>query len=288
MKKILFIINPIRSKKLKKPIEDYLTDSHNFTEKDYDIEYSEYASHSYDIASDNINNYDIFIAAGGDGTVNEVSRAIVGTKKILGIVPIGSGNGLAKHLKITAKIPECLKLIKAEKTKIIDSALINNRHFINLSGTGFDAYIAHNFSESKSRGFKKYIIETIKALFKYKSKDYKINVDGAELNVKALFLSFANSNQFGNNAIINPESVIDDGKLELVICKKFPFYAAPFLAWRLFNKTIHRSKYIEIMSFTELLLYNKEELIAHLDGEPVVFTDDIRISIVPDSIHVIV
>jgi len=287
-KKFLFIINPIRSKLLKKTIEDYIINSNLFLDQDYDIKYSEYAGHSYYITKENINNYNFFIAVGGDGTVNEVSKALVNTVKTFGIIPIGSGNGLANYLNIPRDIYKSLAKIKQKNIIKIDSCIINDKHFINLSGTGFDAYIAHQFEKTKTRGFENYILETIKAIFNYKSFNYSIIINNTEFTEKALFISFANSNQFGNNAIINPNAIINDGHLELIICKPFPFYAAPALVYRLFRKNINKSKYIKIIKCPELIVKNNKKIFVHIDGEPGYINNDIKVEINPKSIKVII
>lgn len=287
MQDILFIINPVSAKKLKQAIEKYIEFSPIPNNQSYQVQYSEYSGHAYEIAKNELNNYKAIVAVGGDGTVNQVSKALVGSNTKLGIIPLGSGNGLANFLNIPRKIELALEVIHEKHFRKIDSCVINNHHFVNMAGIGFDAYIAHEFEHSKKRGFKSYFKSTLKAIFTYKAKYYTIQYENEKIQKKALLISFANSNQYGNDAFISPLAKIDDGEVDVCVLKKFPFYSAPFLALRLFANSIHKSKYLEIYRKENITIHNSQVIPGHVDGEPVTFNKNLDIEVIPKAIEVI-
>ena len=226
------------------------------------------------------------IAVGGDGTINEVASALVGKSTPLGIIPVGSGNGLARHLKIP------LNYTKAFQTALIgtiikmDVGYINNKAFFCTAGIGFDAVVAHCFANSKGRGLLNYMKASFKSLWKYKPIEISVN-DGA--TEKVFSLSIANANQFGNNAYISPFSNIQDGKLELVKIGVLNKIQACILAIRLFKKNIHQSSKVDVIASSNArILYAKNAPI-HMDGENL-FTDseELKISISPLALEVII
>jgi len=288
VKDILFIVNPVLTAKFKQSIETTISDGLSDSGLTFDIKFSEYHRHAVEITQNNLDSYSVFCAVGGDGTVNQVSSMLINTDKTLGIIPFGSGNGLANYLKLPKDINDSLDRIKRQKTITIDSGTINNKHFINLAGIGFDAYIAHQFAKSKSRGFLIYIKETIKALFTYKTKEYLFFLDDVRKHVKAFLICLCNSNQFGNSAIICPHAKIDDSLITVCILKPFPFYSMPFLVYRLFKGNIDKSDYIEFIECREGVIKNEGKINIQVDGEPEIIEGDLKIKVVPKSIKIII
>ncbi|NOZ34477.1 MAG: diacylglycerol kinase family lipid kinase [Chlorobi bacterium] len=289
MKKILFIINPIsgigKQKKLEKIIAD--PDRLDKTKFDVQIQYTEYAGHATEISQNAVGKYDALIIVGGDGSVNEAAQGLINTDTVLGIIPAGSGNGFARHLKLPLKPEKAMDVINNYKIKTIDTAIINNKPFVNIAGVGFDADTGYAFANIKKRGFFGYAKVVLSSLNKMKGKQYKIIINEKEIEGRFFIIAFANGSQYGLNAKISPTSSVNDGKAEIVTVKHFPLIAVPFLALRLFTGSIHKSKYTEIIQSNELKILNNEMQFVHTDGEPFEISEDIDIKLIPASLSVI-
>ncbi|MFH1321301.1 MAG: diacylglycerol kinase family protein [Bacteroidota bacterium] len=297
-KKIRFIINPLAGSRRFKITEKTIRKNLDLSLFDYEIIHTKAAKHAIELSNEAVlEHYDVVAAVGGDGTVNEVGRALIGKDALLAIVPTGSGNGLARHLKIPGKPSKAIKLINNLKTKTIDTVIINpadthhkstsNESFIVTAGVGFDALIAHKFSEFSKRGLLSYIKAVFIEYPKYKTQDYEICVDGKTYMRNAFMISVANSSQYGSNAVIAPDAIIDDGCADVCLLNKFPRYLSPYLTWRLFNKTIDRSYYYEMIRGKEITIKQNSYLI-HLDGDPYNMGGKIHIKVNPSSLNVIV
>lgn len=287
MKKILFIINPISGVGKQKIVEnliDKVLDLQQFT---YDISYTQYAKHAIEISIEAAPKYDVLVAVGGDGTANEISHGLIGTDTHLAIIPTGSGNGLARSLKIPLNIEKAIENINSFNSNTIDTATINDKIFVNVAGIGFDAKISHRFATYGKRGLWSYVKLTLDEFFNYRSKKYKLIIDGRVRKKKAFLISFANSSQFGNNAYIAPKAIIDDGFIDVSLMKKFPLLAAPIVGFRLFDKKVDSSRYVDTFRGKHIMIRRKKAIKAHIDGEPVVFGSDIFIKVQPLSLKVL-
>lgn len=286
-KKILFIVNPNSGTGKQ---DEFLAVLNNKIDTDlfnFDIEYTEYRMHAVTIAKNALGCYDIVVAVGGDGTVNEVAKGLIGSDVVLGIIPIGSGNGLSRHLGLPLKIAEAITIINDFKTQKIDTIEIDSEVFVNVAGVGFDAHVAHLFANTKKRGALPYVKHATIEFQKYESKWYSINIDGATISRKAFAISLANSSQFGNNAYISPNAKINDGLIDVCIMNEFPKVEAGQLAVKLFNKRLDKSKYMKIIQGKNVKITSNEEMPGHIDGEPVHFSKEIEIKINPLSLNVI-
>lgn len=225
------------------------------------------------------------IAVGGDGTINEVGSTLVGTQIPLGIIPLGSGNGLARHLQLPLDFKNAYQKAISGQTIHIDAGMINGQYFFCTAGIGFDALVANRFAGRKNRGLINYILATINALIGYQS----INVDINGEQKKLFSLSIANANQFGNNAYISPFSNIQDGTLELVQIQNLNLWHAFLISIRLFTKTIEKSSKVSINSFSTMQIKCPRKTYLHLDGEALsVPSEDLTIQIKPSSLLVII
>jgi len=287
--KILFIINPIsgigKSKKVEHYVELYL----NKELFDYQFIYTNRRGHAIEISKENSNNFDIIVAVGGDGSVNEVSQGLINSKCVLAIIPSGSGNGFARYLKIPRSIHQAIDIINQNNIKQVDTIKINNKYFVNIAGIGFDAKIAHDFSKTKRRGFLPYLIYILEDLTKYKAEKYTFLIDGKKIKREIFLTVFANSSQWGFGAEISPDAKIDDGLMNVCIFNKFPIIEVPFLTGKLFDKTIQNSRHYENYLAKEVLITcENPNIVAHIDGEPVVFKNKIKIKMAPMSLNVMV
>jgi len=286
--KIVFIINPIAGGKNKNHFSKVIANHLNASKFEYELIQTESEKHAYELTKAAISNgAEVVVAVGGDGTINEIASALIGSTGTLAIIPYGSGNGLARSLKIPMNTIQAVKLINQFKTAKIDAAKLNEHYFFNMSGMGFDAHISHIFAKDKNRGLLGYVKATFSELKNYRSKNYEIIIDGKTLKEDAFILSVANSSQYGNEAHIAPQAELQDGLLDLVIVKPFPLYLMPMLALRMFLKTADQSKYFIILQGKSILI-NRNNNVIHLDGEPKLVNENIQIQILAKAIAVIV
>ncbi len=223
------------------------------------------------------------VAVGGDGTVNEVARALLHSDTALGILPLGSGNGLARHLGIPLTLPEALDHLWKSKMVNIDSATLNFQPFFCVAGLGFDAHVSHLFGQQSQRGWDTYVKVSMKAYLDYLPQ--RLKIEG--LDAEVFSLSFANAGQFGNNAWVAPHADLADGLLEVCTVTPFPKWFGTALAFQLFTKNLRTSTYVAYQSLTSVNVETKRPALVHYDGEPwQLETNRIEVKIVPQSLRV--
>ena len=285
---ITFIINPVSGTTKKKNIPKLIDDTFRNSAIEISIRYTEFAGHATEIAAElsEQGNTEI-IAVGGDGTINEVVNGLKDSGITFGIIPSGSGNGLARHLGISMRTKKAMELIKLGHTQNIDLMKINGEYSANVSGVGFDALVAHRFQNSRTRGLLSYAQISMNEFFKYKPQTYHIDIDGKEYIQKAFLVSFANSSQFGNNAFIAPKASLTDGLIDICILKPFPVIATAIVFERVMAKTINNSKFMDIIQGKKITLKNPNN-IYHLDGDPRESKDDLEIEICTGILRLIV
>jgi len=285
--KIAFVINPNAGVKKKIDIIEFI--KNNFS-KDilYDLivwkNKNDFEAVKRDILS---GNYNIVVACGGDGTVNQVSSVVAHTNMALGIFPLGSGNGLARSNKIPLNLEKALRVIERGNIKQIDGATINGNPFFCTAGVGFDAHIANEFATSTKRGFVTYFKTTVKEFFSYSPQDYKITIDGNSIETKAFLITIANAGQWGNDVYIAPEAELSDGILNISILKPFSNFSIPMIGIKLFSKKIHTSIRLQSEKGKQIEIEFKGELPVHFDGEPLMVSDHLSVSIMPLALNVV-
>lgn len=286
-RKIRFIVNPIsgvgKKNAIPKLVQKYL--DHDLF--DYDIAYTEFKAHAKTLATQSVEEeIDIICAVGGDGSVNEVGASLINTKACLAIIPAGSGNGLARHLKISTNLKKAIAVINTGRIETIDTGLINDKPFLGIGGFGFDALIAKRFDEYHKRGFLSYA----KLVFTEFRKYNPISVTWTSENktfTDLILCTVANASQFGNGFCVAPKADVQDGKLELFFLKKVKWYSLLPIMYRFFRCKADGSKYTETFSFTETEL-KLNFLKGHIDGEPVEVKETIHLKCVPKSLNIIV
>lgn len=287
--KVLFVINPVSGKKSKDYIPELIQQT--FDDKNYNtkIIYTSFSGDATQIVKQYFQQgFKKIIAVGGDGTINEVASAITETDAVLGIIPTGSGNGLARHLKIPLDIQKALKLIKKEHQIKIDYGTINDQKFFCTTGVGFDAHIGHVFSKTEGRGFSSYFKATVSEFKRYKPQRYEISMNGTTIMRDAFLITFANASQYGNNAFIAPDAKINDGKLNVSIIRSFPMLSAPYIGTRLFLKNIDKSRFVETFECKKIVVKRKISDVVHYDGEPGEMGEMLNIKVIPNGLNVIV
>lgn len=222
-----------------------------------------------DILEQHIAEHKVFVAVGGDGTVHSLASQLVNTNKILGVLPLGSGNGFAKEFGFRMNIRALLSNIEKEESMDIDVIEINDNLCLNVAGIGLDSFVAHSFNELKLRGFLPYIWLTVKTFWQLRPFKATITKGGESVYSGELFvLTIANTRQFGNNAFIAPDARPNDGKLDIVLIKPFPKILGPLFIIRLFSKNINRSKYVTTVTTDNEVVIETHETRLHIDGEP--------------------
>jgi diacylglycerol kinase (ATP) len=286
---ILFIINPISGGKNKSQLPLLIGKLLDLAKFFPSYSFTEYAGHAAELAEEAANrNFDVIVAVGGDGTINEVASKVQKFNKVLGIIPFGSGNGLARFLKIPLKAASAVQVINRLNIIKIDTGLFNGNGFFNMAGMGFDAYISSIFAEDKSRGLSGYLKLGLKEVLNYKAQTYDLVIDGKEYTFKAFLISIANSSQYGNNAHIAPAASVTDGLFDICIVKEFSIMKLPVLAYQMLTATTHQSKFVDIIKGREIMIRRPEEGPIHIDGEPMFMGKDIQVSILPLSLNVII
>ncbi|MBL4709557.1 MAG: YegS/Rv2252/BmrU family lipid kinase [Flavobacteriales bacterium] len=285
-KKILFVVNPISGIKGKEAAIQLLEKAlaKNIS---YKIVYTERTGHATELTKNAAEEgYHAVIAVGGDGTVNEVAKALIHSEVALGVIPFGSGNGFARHLGIPLQVKAAIQCINKFNIATIDTASLNKEPFIATAGMGFDAHIASQFANYGKRGFLSYSQIALNEFLTYKSKKYSLKVDGIKIKKHAFLICFANVGQYGNNAWIAPTAEASDGKLKVCILEPFPAHLAPDILLKLFNKTLHKSKYYEVIEAERITI--KRPNIYQIDGEArEKLNRRMKIKVVPHSLKVI-
>ncbi|HXI00456.1 MAG TPA: diacylglycerol kinase family protein [Sphingobacteriaceae bacterium] len=288
-KNILFIINPISGGKSKVNIVDVIKQNLSENLFDSSFEFSTSIGHANSLATAAVTgNTDIIVAVGGDGTINEVASAVVNSKKIMGVIPCGSGNGLARSLKISTNKKDAVIQLNRLKIDRIDTGLFNGKNFFNMAGLGFDAQISASFAKDRTRGLKGYIKTAFDEISQYKNQEYRLEIDGKFIEREAFMICIANSSQFGNNAHISPFASLKDGLLDVCIIKPFPLYHFPVMGIHMFIKTAHKSKYVEIVKGKGIRISREEEGVVHLDGEAQIMGKEIEIMVNPLNLSILV
>lgn len=244
--------------------------------------------HSETLIKENLNKHDVFIAAGGDGTVHTIATKLVGSEKILGVFPLGSGNGFAKEFGFKLNLRSLLSDIKKARSVDIDVIEINDNLCLNVAGIGLDSFVAHSFNDLKLRGFLPYIILTFRTFLQLRPFHVTISSGEEEIVSEELFvLTIANTRQFGNNAFIAPDARPDDGIIDLVLIKPFPKILGALFIIRLFTKRINKSKYVRHIKTKKEIVIQTEETRFHIDGEPLKISGEVVVRIKREALKVL-
>ncbi|MBS7564506.1 diacylglycerol kinase family lipid kinase [Mucilaginibacter sp. Bleaf8] len=287
-RKALFVINPVAGGKSKAHVPQLIQKHLDKSAIEPTIVFTEEAGHANWLAQEAIKTYPIIVAVGGDGTINEVASAVVGSESALGVLPFGSGNGLSRFLGIPMDTIEAIKSLNHQRIEQIDAAQLNGQWFFNMAGMGFDAHISQVFAQQGTRGFVTYFKSAVREIVSYRSQLYHINIDGKVYEREAFMLSFANSSQYGNNAHVSPKASVQDGLLDVCIIKPFPLYRFPEMGLRMFFKTADQSKFVEIIKGKHITVKRSVAGAVHVDGEPQIQGEEAEINIIPRSLNVVV
>jgi len=295
-RKIIYLINPISGTSKKEKIRLLIERETTLQEIPYTV-FNTTASGDYEIIRDAIINehYTDVVMVGGDGTVNQVTQALRDTGVCFGIIPSGSGNGLARAANIPSKIKSALAIIFGGKAAYIDAFKVNGSYSCMLSGIGFDAQVAHDFAQKTTRGLFTYTTQSIINFFKATPYQFEVIIDDFSFFTDAFFISIANSNQFGNNATIAPQASLSDGLLDVVIVQKMNKAKLPFAVLRQMRGNNKLQKLVDDMSTKSVLYFQTPSLVIknlklaplHIDGEPRETAAELNIEIIRNAFHLL-
>jgi YegS/Rv2252/BmrU family lipid kinase len=287
-RKIWFIINPISGVRRKDDIPQLIRDHLDLNQFDFEIQYTKHKGHAYELAKTAASNQiDIVCAVGGDGSVHEVGTGLIGSETKLAIIPIGSGNGLARHMHIPLNVVKAIECINLMNDIQMDTVKVNEKPFLGIGGYGLDAIIAKKFDEDKKRGFWTYVKHVFKEFFKFNPINISIDTNGQIKKLPIVLCTIANTSEFGNGFVVSPKSDATDGKIELFLLKPFSFWRTPGIIYRFFMKKSHNSQFAEVISFEKATI-NLTQKIAHYDGEPVAVGSELKVQVVPKSLHILI
>ncbi|MDR1499831.1 MAG: diacylglycerol kinase family lipid kinase [Tannerellaceae bacterium] len=285
------IINPISGRGSKRKIPKMIEELARAKGYSLAISFTEHPGHAGELTRQAVGRGARFIfAVGGDGTVNEVATAMIHSDAVLGIIPKGSGNGLARELHIPIDTKRALEMMRREHVITIDGCKANDRIFFTTCGVGFDAAVSYQFAREKRRGSLAYVKNTIKEYLNYKPEVYELYIENQEnrsIKETAFLVACANASQYGNNAYIAPHANIRDGKMDITILSPFTPLDIPSLAFQLFTKQIDKNSKIKVLQASQLTIIRQKPGMMHLDGEPVMSDRRIDVSIIPKALKVL-
>ena len=287
-KRIIFVVNPISGTQSKKAILKWIDERMDRSVYDYSIVKTQYAGHATQIAALAVQDKaDVVVAIGGDGTINEIARALVHSETALGIIPCGSGNGLARHLRIPMEPKAAIDIINQGNRLCIDYGKINNIPFFCTCGVGFDAFVSLKFADSGKRGLLTYLENTLHESLTYRPETYEIENEEGTMKYKAWMIACGNASQYGNNAYIAPQASLTDGLMDITIMEPFTVLDVPSLSFQLFNKTIDQNSRVKTMRAKKIKIHRAHDGVMHFDGDPLMAGKELEVEIIPGGLYVI-
>ena len=290
MKKILFIINPKSGVDRVKALQNLIDQHLDHGKFEYNIAHTQYAKHGTELARDAATKggYDVIVAVGGDGSVNDIIAGLYNTNATLAIIPKGSGNGLARSLNIPLDAAKAIQLINKGQSMSIDLGKADNKIFVSNAGVGFDALVARKFAKSNRRGMAIYSWIVTKYLWMYKEWVWDITIDGQPLKERAFILTVANAAQFGYNFKIAPHADLQDGLFDIVIIKKYPKILGGLIALRAFQGTILKSKYVLHFKGKKVSISHPKLSLLQMDGDVYPCSNEVNIEMIPSCLSIMV
>ena len=285
-RKILFIVNPSAGKKRNIDLKEFI--EKEFSLPDFKVAVSTSLEYFEEIKREIISgNYTDVVACGGDGTVNKVAAFACENNLRLGILPLGSGNGLARSVGISMDLKKALKQIETGTKKKIDAGMLNGKLFFCASGMGFDSHIAALFEKTTGRGLGGYIKLIWKEFFSYKAETYALKIGGKQISQKAFILACCNSGQYGNDFYIAPTASMTDGKITVSIIKPFHWIVVPYILLKVVLKKANTLNIVETHHAEEIKIIRANSGYVHIDGEPMESGTEINISVKPLALEII-
>ena len=272
----------------KKNLPDKIAENIDTARYEYEIKYSEYAGHAKILAEEAVTEqFDIVVAAGGDGSINEIGVPLIGTDVALGIIPCGSGNGFSHHVDLPMNAVKAIQVINQGQRHKVDTVTVNGIPFISIAGTGFDAKIADDYAKDPHRGFDTYFKYIVRNYITYREQNYTIIMPEQTIETKALFISFANSNEQGYNIPISPHASLQDGKVDLCVVRKPNPLELPIVGGYMLDKMMDKAPKVDIYQTSEAKIIREKADVINIDGESIMTEKDLEIKVKPLSLNII-
>lgn len=288
-KQVRIILNPISGTRRKvnlSALASRIADPGKFH---IEIHQTRSARHAFDLSEEAAEKgVDLIVAAGGDGTLNQVAAGLTGTGKPLGIVPLGSGNGFARALGIPLDAEKALSVAFTGRPRLVDTGKANQHTFLNVCGFGFDAHVSAQFAQAGTRGFSTYARISMRELSKFQPESYKVKYNGTDTEYSAFVMSVCNGPQYGSNAWIAPMADFSDGTFDVTILQKTGWLNMGRMAFHLFRKELHHAPGYQGFRTSELTVIMPEAGFVNIDGEAIRFEPVVEIKNLPNSLQVII
>lgn len=289
VKNVLFIVNKYAGAGYQPQVEGRILTACEKFDIECTIQFTSGPGHATDLAKEGSkNNFDMVVAVGGDGTLNEVARGLLHSKTPMGIIPKGSGNGLARHLGISMKMEKALEQVLTGKVVEMDTFRLNGKLSLNVSGIGFDGHIANLFAKKKKRGFWTYARLVTLHYITFKEFDAELELENhAVAKHKSFMIAIANASQYGNNARVAPQASITNNSLQTAILKKVPAQRGFRFAYQMFTGKLKTGKYYTCLTVNNGLIKVDKPTAYHVDGEPCGHASEFKIEVLPHSLQMI-
>lgn len=286
--RLLAIVNPISGRTSNARVRESILGNIDTTKYEVAIEMTQRPGHATELAAKAVEDgVEVVVAVGGDGTVNEVAKALVGTSTALGIIPCGSGNGLARHLHIPMDIRKAVQVINEGETIAIDSLKVNGIPCFCTMGVGYDAKVCEAYSKESTRGFVTYARKFIEGWFTYEPQEYIIETEHNVINRKAVAIICANANQWGNDFHVAPKASLTDGLIDVTIIHPISFINAIPMPAQILGYSFDKNPDVETFKAKTIMIKRRTTDAIHVDGEPMHVGKDVRVEIKEDSLKVL-
>ena len=288
-KRIVFIVNPKAGTNLQKHIRQSVDRHLDHRRFIYGIWHTEKAGHAAELAQKaREEGYEIVVAVGGDGSINEVASALLHTDVAVGVIPAGSGNGLAMHLGYGRDIDKAIRKLNTATVRTIDCGLLNGHPFVNLAGIGIDGLVAKRMKGSRLRGFLPYFIRTVAAGLAYTARNCTIETEDRKITEKCFVVTVANGPMYGYNFRIAPDALLDDGLFSVVLFRDVP-------RWRYFaaipaslKGRIYDAGFVEHFTARRVKITSEGTNYVHIDGESIDMPGELNFEMAPLALKILV
>ena len=288
-KKALFIINKFSGGGYRPEVEGRIIEYCEKLNIESTIEFTQSRGHATELAQlAVIEKMNFVFAVGGDGTVNEVAQGLLGSSVAMGILPKGSGNGLARHLGLSMGFKKSLTILDNHRELLMDTIYVNGKLSVNVSGIGFDGHVAGLFANKSKRGLAGYAKLVLKEFINFKPFEATIEMNGKSFRSKTFIIAVANSSQFGNNARVAPQASVCDQLIDVCFIRKVPLAEAAGFAGKMFTGKLNNSRFVEMRKSDRLTIALDHPMAYHIDGEAMESTRHFAIELSPLSLRVLV
>lgn len=282
-----FLINPKSGKGSKHDTAKVIVDFFNQHRHTHQIFYTEYPGHARELANKLTAKNQVIVAVGGDGTIHEIADGLKGSQGCLGLLPAGSGNGLARHLGVSMDLKIALEQLISSRIVQMDLLTINGKLSINIGGIGFDGFIAKEFTNQTSRGLSGYVRLIVQNFFSYREFEYDLELDQQSISGKAFSIAFCNGSQYGNQARIASEASVTDGLMDIVVIRKPRLFQIPKLVFQVMRGKLNSGEFVQLYKGQDVNVRLKQSIDLQLDGEFAGTVEMFGVQVIPKALNIL-